>query len=141
MPCAVFRSYHGRGRPSSAVNWLLRQVPRRRAAAAFHQPGVALYDDLVYVGTLDARVVALEATTGEMVWERAVAYYRHGYYITLAPLVVDGKVMVGTSGGESSVAVSYAVRGVQYVALQLEPRPEFPDAGNRVLAFALDCQC
>ena len=103
--------------------------------------GVALYDDLVYVGTLDARVVALEATTGEMVWERAVAYYRHGYYITLAPLVVDGKVMVGTSGGESSVAVSYAVRGVQYVALQIEPRPEFPDAGNRVLAFALDCQC
>ena len=65
--------------------------------------GVALYDDMVYVGTLDARVVALEATTGEMVWESAVAYYRHGYYITLAPLVVDGKVIVGTSGGEFGI--------------------------------------
>ena len=41
----------------------------------------------------------MRATTGEVVWERAVAYYRHGYYITLAPLVVDGKVIVGTSGG------------------------------------------
>ena len=65
--------------------------------------GVALYDDMVYVGTLDARVVALKATTGEVVWERAVAYYRHAYYITLAPLLVNGKVIVGTSGGEFGI--------------------------------------
>ena len=67
--------------------------------------GVALYEDMVYVGTLDAKVLALEARTGEMVWERTIADYRSTYYITLAPLVVDGKVMVGTSGGE------YGIRG------------------------------
>ena len=65
--------------------------------------GVALYEDKVYVGTLDARVVALEATTGRLVWERAVADYRRTYYITMAPLVVNGKVLVGTSGGEHGV--------------------------------------
>ena len=65
--------------------------------------GVALYDDKVYVGTLDARVLALDATTGRLVWERTVADYRRTYYITMAPLAVGGKVMVGTSGGEHGV--------------------------------------
>ena len=65
--------------------------------------GVALYEDRAYVGTLDARVVALDAVTGEVVWDRAIADYRRTYYITLAPLVVGGKVMVGTSGGEHGV--------------------------------------
>ena len=65
--------------------------------------GVALYDDMVYVGTLDAQVVALDAVTGEVVWQRTVADYRQTYYITMAPLVVRGRVMVGTSGGEHGV--------------------------------------
>lgn len=65
--------------------------------------GVALYGDRVYVGTLDARVVAFEAATGRVVWERAIADYRRGYYVTMAPLVVNGMVMVGTSGGEHGV--------------------------------------
>ena len=65
--------------------------------------GVGLYDDKVYVGTLDAHVVALDATSDEVVWERAVEDYRRSYYITMAPLVVDGKVMVGASGGEQGI--------------------------------------
>ena len=65
--------------------------------------GVGLYADMVYVGTLDAHVVALNATSGQVVWDRAVENYRSGYYITMAPLVADGKVMVGTSGGELGV--------------------------------------
>ena len=65
--------------------------------------GVALYDDKVYVGTLDAHVVALQATTGAVVWDRAVEDYRLTYYITMAPLAVNGKVMVGTSGGEHGI--------------------------------------
>ena len=65
--------------------------------------GVALYDDMVYVGTLDARVVALKAATGRVVWNRAIADYRSTYYITMAPLVVNGMVMVGTSGGEHGI--------------------------------------
>ncbi len=65
--------------------------------------GVALYEDKVYVGTLDAHVVALDATSGAVVWEQAVADYRLSYYITMAPLVADGKVMVGPSGGEQGI--------------------------------------
>ena len=67
--------------------------------------GVALYGDRVYVGTVDAQVVALDAATGNVVWERPVADPAAGYFITMAPLTVDGKVMVGMSGGE------YGTRG------------------------------
>ena len=70
--------------------------------------GVGLYEDMVYVGTLDAFVVALDAKTGKVVWETKVDDYKHAYYITLAPLVAKGKVMVGMSGGE------FGIRG--YVA-------------------------
>ena len=65
--------------------------------------GVGLYGDRVYVGTLDAHVVALDAVSGRVVWDRAVADYRLGYYITMAPLIADGKVLVGTSGGEQGI--------------------------------------
>lgn len=65
--------------------------------------GVALYGDRVYIGTVDARVIALDARTGDVLWEQAVQEWSNGYYITLAPLVADGKVMVGVSGGELGI--------------------------------------
>jgi len=65
--------------------------------------GVALSGDRVYFGGVDAFLVALDAASGELVWETAVEDYKHGYYLTLAPLVVHGKVMVGISGGELGV--------------------------------------
>ena len=65
--------------------------------------GVALYGDRVYIATVDAFLVALHAKTGEVLWEQQVEDYLNGYYMTLAPLIVDGKVMVGTSGGELGV--------------------------------------
>ena len=65
--------------------------------------GVGLYDDQVYVGTLDAHVVALDAASGKIVWDRTVEDYRLGYYITMAPLVAKDKVMIGTAGGEQGV--------------------------------------
>jgi alcohol dehydrogenase (cytochrome c) len=65
--------------------------------------GVALYGDKVYLATSDAVVVALDAKTGAVVWEQAVEDYRGGYYMTLAPLAVRGKIMVGVSGGERGV--------------------------------------
>ena len=67
--------------------------------------GVALYGDKVYVGTVDAQVIALDAVTGSVVWTQPVADPAAGYFITMAPLTVDGKVMVGMSGGE------YGTRG------------------------------
>ena len=65
--------------------------------------GVGLYEDKVYIGTVDAHVVALDAKTGKVVWDKAVDDYKKGYYFTLAPLVAKGKVMVGTSGGELGI--------------------------------------
>ncbi len=65
--------------------------------------GVALYGDRVYLATVDAFLVCLDARTGEVLWEKQVEDYLKGYYMTLAPLIVKGHVMVGTSGGELGV--------------------------------------
>ena len=65
--------------------------------------GVALYGDRVYIATVDAFLVALDAKTGAVIWEKQVEDYLNGYYMTMAPLIVDNKVMVGTSGGETGV--------------------------------------
>ena len=65
--------------------------------------GVALYGELVYMATADCYLVALNATTGDVVWEAEVEDYGRGYYMTLAPLAAEGKVMVGVSGGEFGI--------------------------------------
>ena len=65
--------------------------------------GVALYGDKLYLATVDAYLVALDAKTGEVVWEKEVENYLTGYYMTLAPLIAKGKVMVGMSGGELGI--------------------------------------
>jgi len=65
--------------------------------------GVALYGDKVYTATSDARVVALDARTGRVVWNKAVESYNNGYYMTLAPLAARGRIMVGVSGGERGI--------------------------------------
>jgi alcohol dehydrogenase (cytochrome c) len=65
--------------------------------------GVALYGDKVYMATSDAKVVALDAKSGSVVWDVAVEDYNGGYYMTLAPLAVRGKIMVGVSGGERGI--------------------------------------
>ncbi len=65
--------------------------------------GVALYDDLVIFGTLDAKLVALNNKTGKVVWKKKVEDYKAGYSITAAPIVVKGKVITGVSGGEFGI--------------------------------------
>jgi alcohol dehydrogenase (cytochrome c) len=67
--------------------------------------GVAVYNDRVYVGTLDARLVALDAKTGDVVWQQQVGDPEKGYSETMAPTAVDGKILIGTNGGE------YGIRG------------------------------
>lgn len=67
--------------------------------------GVALYEDKVYMATLDNHVVALNAQTGDVAWNEQLNAPDVGYAMTLAPLVVKGKVIVGVSGGE------YGARG------------------------------
>ncbi len=65
--------------------------------------GVGLLGDKVYFAAADAVLIALDAKTGKEVWKAPVEDYAHGYYMSLAPLVADGKVIVGVSGGELGV--------------------------------------
>jgi alcohol dehydrogenase (cytochrome c) len=80
-----------------------RQMPFDISLAHPTNRGVALYGDNVYMATSDANLIALDARTGAVIWEKAVADYRSGYYMTLAPLAVNGKIMVGASGGERGI--------------------------------------
>jgi len=65
--------------------------------------GVAILDDTVYVGALDCYLVALDAKTGAVKWETKVEDNATGYAITAAPLAIDGKIIVGVSGGETGI--------------------------------------
>jgi alcohol dehydrogenase (cytochrome c) len=65
--------------------------------------GVALSGDRVFFAAGEAVLVALDARTGREVWTAKVAENKNGYYMSLAPLVVNGKVLVGASGGEVGV--------------------------------------
>jgi alcohol dehydrogenase (cytochrome c) len=65
--------------------------------------GVALYGDKVYFAAAEAVLVALNAKTGKEMWTSKVDDYKVGHYISMAPLTVDGKVMVGSSGGELGI--------------------------------------
>jgi alcohol dehydrogenase (cytochrome c) len=67
--------------------------------------GFAILGDRLFMGTLDAHVVALDRKTGAVVWDVAAAENKDGYSITLAPLVIKDKVIVGIAGGD------YASRG------------------------------
>ena len=62
--------------------------------------GAALYGDKVYFTTNDAHVVALKAATGEVVWDTTVGDWKLGQTMTVAPLAVKGKIIVGLSGAE-----------------------------------------
>ncbi len=80
-----------------------KQVPDPLVAPHPTTRGIALYGTKVFFAANDAVLVALDARTGKEVWTAKVAENKDGYYMTLAPLVADGKVMVGASGGELGV--------------------------------------
>lgn len=81
-----------------------RELPEGFGALHNTKRGIALYGDKVYLAAQDAVLVALDAVTGEVAWESPpVAPWEDGYYMTMAPLIVHGKVMVGVSGGEFGV--------------------------------------
>jgi quinohemoprotein ethanol dehydrogenase len=83
------------------------EVPRawaRRACCDVVNRGVAVYQGRVYVGTLDGRLVALDAATGRPVWEvDTLIDHERFYTITGAPRVARGKVFIGNGGAEFGV--------------------------------------
>lgn len=67
--------------------------------------GVAIMGGHVFMGTLDAKLVALDAKTGKLVWDTQIADPELGYSETMAPVAVNGRILMGTNGGE------YGIRG------------------------------
>jgi alcohol dehydrogenase (cytochrome c) len=81
-----------------------RELPEGFGALHNTKRGVGIYGDKVYLAAQDAVLVALDAKTGEVAWESPpVAAWEEGYYMTLSPLIVNGTVMVGVSGGEFGI--------------------------------------
>jgi len=89
------------------VFWQYRYAPSpdARVCCGANNRGVAILGDTLYMGTLDAHLVAIDAKNGRRLWDTTVGDPKLGYSITMAPLVVKNKVIVGVGGGE------YGIRG------------------------------
>jgi len=87
--------------------WMYRYTPAqdRIVCCGANNRGLAILGNTLFMGTLDAQLIAIDARTGRPIWKTAVATTKDGYSITHAPLVVKDKVIVGVGGGE------YGIRG------------------------------
>ena len=77
----------------------------QRVCCGSNNRGVAILGDTLFMGTLDSHLVAVDAKNGRQLWNQEVGDPKLGYSITLAPLVVKDKVIIGVGGGE------YGIRG------------------------------
>ncbi len=79
--------------------------------------GAALYDNLVIFATLDAQLVALDQKTGDVVWKEKIDDYAAGYSASAAPLIANGLLLTGVSGGEFGVVGRVEARNPRTGAL------------------------
>jgi len=89
------------GRPYWTFNYT--PAPEARACCGRLNRGVAILGDTLYMGTLDAYLVALDAKTGTLRWKSKVAEAKAGYSITHSPTIVKDKVIIGTGGGDGPI--------------------------------------
>jgi alcohol dehydrogenase (cytochrome c) len=84
----------------AATGDLLWQYSRRlpKGVNPSVKRAIAIYDDKVYTGTSDAHVVAIEATSGRVVWDSVIADQKAGYGLTAGITVAKGKVIASTTG-------------------------------------------
>ena len=87
--------------------WIYRYTanPNRIVCCGANNRGLAILGDTLFMGTLDANLIAIDAKSGRQLWKTEVATTESGYSITHAPLVIKDKVIVGVGGGE------YGIRG------------------------------
>src|SRR5262245_9341959 len=86
------------------VFWIYRYYPTGAApCCGAVNRGLAILGETLFVATLDANLVALDAKTGRPLWKTNVAKATSGYTMTLAPLVVKDKVVVGVAGAEFGI--------------------------------------
>jgi len=82
-----------------------RPPPDLHACCGSANRGLAVLNELLFVGTLDSHLLAIDLHTGKLRWDSVVADYRAGHAITVAPLAFGDRVLVGIAGGE------YGIRG------------------------------
>jgi alcohol dehydrogenase (cytochrome c) len=102
-PNDVFALDAATGRVFWTYNY--RQEPGTRPCCGNVNRGLAIIGDTLFMGTVDARLIALDAKSGRVLWNVKVADQNTGYAITVAPLAVKDKVIIGTAGAE------YGIRG------------------------------
>lgn len=92
---------------SGEVFWIYHHEvsPEARLCCGLVNRGVAILDETVYMATVDGQLVAIDAYNGRPVWKRDIVNPSDGYSLTLAPLAIDDKILIGTGGGE------YGIRG------------------------------
>lgn len=89
------------------VFWMYRHTnaENARVCCGANNRGVAVLGDKVYMGTLDAHLIAIDRINGKPLWKVQVGDVNYAYSITMAPLIIKDKVIVGVGGGE------YGIRG------------------------------
>jgi glucose dehydrogenase len=94
-------------KPGAPVKWKYEPKPLSAAQGVaccdFVNRGAALSDGRIFFNTLDNRTIALDAASGAELWKTSLGDINKGETMTMAPLVVKGKVLVGNSGGEFGV--------------------------------------
>jgi alcohol dehydrogenase (cytochrome c) len=82
--------------------WIFKYTPQAGFKACCGSPnrGLAILGDTLFLGTVDAHLIALDAVSGKVRWNTTVAKTVDGYAISHAPLVIKDKVIIGTAGGE-----------------------------------------
>ncbi len=90
---------------TGAMFWLYRYTPsdKARVCCGANNRGVAILGDTLFMGTLDAHLIAIDATSGRPLWNIEVGDVNKAYSITMAPLVIKDKVLVGVGGGEFGI--------------------------------------
>jgi PQQ-dependent dehydrogenase (methanol/ethanol family) len=94
-------------KPGAPLKWTYKPDPALAAQGVaccdLVNRGASYFDGKIYYNTLDAHTVAVDAKTGKEIWNTKVGDINKGESVTMAPLVVKGKVLVGNSGGEFGV--------------------------------------
>lgn len=94
-------------KPGAPAKWTYRPKPLSAAQGVaccdVVNRGAAYANGRIFFNTLDGRTIALDANSGRPVWQTKLGDINKGETITMAPLVADGKVLVGNSGGEMGV--------------------------------------
>jgi alcohol dehydrogenase (cytochrome c) len=84
----VFWSYHH------------ENAPNARTCCGLVNRGLAIHGETLFMGTIDAHLLAVDAVSGQLLWKTQIADPGEFYSITMSPLVVGDKVMIGTGGGD-----------------------------------------